>query len=153
MKLTENFTLSELYKSQTAIRLGINNEPKDVEIIENMRQLCINVLQPIRNYYGVPFVPSSCYRSQALNNSIGGVSTSQHSRGQAADIEIPGVSNYDLACFIRDNINFDQLILEFYVEGKPDSGWVHVSYTNKKQLRREVKTKSAGKPYKQGLIK
>ena len=96
--------------------------------IINLRALCKNVLQPIRDNFGIPFSPNSGFRSLELNEKLGSSSTSQHCKGQAADIEVPGVPNYTLAKWIEDNCDFDQLILEFYTSGIPDSGWVHVSY-------------------------
>ncbi len=126
MNLSENFTLAELTKSDTAIRKGIDNSPTD-EHLENLKAVVQNVLQPVRDHFG-PVRVTSGYRSEALNDAIGGSSKSQHSKGQAVDFEVSGVSNYDVACWIRDNIEFDQLILEFYVSGDPNSGWVHCSY-------------------------
>jgi zinc D-Ala-D-Ala carboxypeptidase len=127
MRLSENFTLRELTKSQTAERKGIPNEPSKEEI-ENLRALCKNVLQPVRDNYRVPITPSSGYRSPSLNTAIGSRCTSQHVTGQAVDFEVPGVNNKVLAHWIMDKLVFDQLILEYYKEGEPESGWVHVSY-------------------------
>lgn len=127
-KLSKNFTLAELVKSQTAARRGIDNWPTDQLVVDNLRAVVENVVQPARDHYGVPIVPNSGYRSLELNRAIGSRDTSQHVRGQAVDFEIPGVSNYDLANWIRNNCEFDQLILEFYTPGQPTSGWVHCSY-------------------------
>lgn len=138
MRLSNNFTLSELTKSSTAIRLGIDNTPTP-EALENLRDLVLFVLQPIADHFKEVIVNSG-YRSPALNREIKGATNSQHILGLAADIEVKGVSNYQLACWIRDNIKFDQLILEFYTPGDPNSGWVHVSYNNKAKLRGEVLT-------------
>lgn len=124
--LSKNFTLKELCKSDTAIRLGIPNHPGNEEI-ENLLALAQNILQPIRDKFG-PFTPQSGFRSLALNRLLKSKDTSQHVKGQAADIEIPGVSNLDLALWISQNLDFDQLILENYEPGDPSSGWVHVSY-------------------------
>jgi hypothetical protein len=138
-KLSDNFRLSEFLKSQTASRRGIDNSPTD-EHIKNMKILVDNVLQPLREDLGKPLVITSGYRSKALNDAIGGSTSSQHSKGQAADIECLGMSNRDLAIFIRDNYDFDQLILEFYNpdEGE-NSGWVHVSFSEGNN-RKEVMT-------------
>ena len=126
MRLSKNFTLSELTKSQSAERLNLDNTP-NAETIDNLRFLCDHILQPIRNALG-PLVVSSGYRSHALNRAIGGSATSQHMLGLAADIECPGMDNQKLAEWIYKNIPiWDQLILEFYTPGQPQSGWVHVS--------------------------
>ncbi len=144
MKLSQNFSLKELVASQTADRKGIDNTPTD-EHIENLKLLCENVLQPIRDEWGVVSV-SSGYRSQALCQAIGSVSTSQHARGQAADFECYSVDNRELFDWITQNLKFDQAILEFY-DGDPNSGWIHVSYNedgNRKQTLRAFRN-DAGK--------
>ena len=126
MKLSANFTLSELTKSQTAVRKNIKNEPSTAHV-ENLIHLAETVLQPIRNHYGKPVVISSGYRSPELCEAIGSSTKSQHARGEAADFEIMGIDNMQLATWINKNTNFDQLILEFYEPGDPNSGWVHCS--------------------------
>lgn len=126
-QLSENFHLSEFLKSQTAARRGIANVPGKAEIAA-MQRLCVKVLEPVRAHYGRPVILSSGYRSPALNRAIGGSSTSQHCKGEAADFEIPGVSNVEVARWMHAYLNYDQLILEFYTPGQPNSGWVHVSY-------------------------
>lgn len=153
MNLSNNFTLAELCKSQTALRRGIDNFTTSESIIENLLQLAVNILQPIRNHYNVPYTPSSGYRSEALNIAIGGSKTSQHSKGQAADIEVPTVANAELAKWIVGNLTFDQLILEYYKIDDPSAGWVHVSYVdgNSDTNRHEVLSFD-GKKYKKGLI-
>lgn len=126
MKLSKNFTLTELTKSQAAERLGLDNQPDD-RALANLRILCEKVLQPVRDALG-PVVINSGYRSFEVNRAVGGVATSQHLHGMAADIECPGMDNAALATWIYQNIQvWDQLILEFYTPGVPDSGWVHVS--------------------------
>jgi zinc D-Ala-D-Ala carboxypeptidase len=125
MKLSQNFSLRELTKSQTAERKGISNEPSE-EHIENLKLLCTKILQPIRNEFGVVSV-SSGYRSRALCEAIGSKVTSQHARGQAADFECYGMDNNKLFNWAIANVLFDQAILEFY-NGDPDSGWIHMSY-------------------------
>jgi len=135
MKLSQNFTLNELTKSQTAVRKKIVNSPS-LEAIANLQALVTNVLQPIREHYNLPVNINSGYRSLKLNKLIGGSKTSQHCLGQAADIEIYGLSNKELAIFIRDNLTFDQLILENHDLSNLNSGWIHVSYIaspNRKQ--------------------
>ena len=127
MKLSNNFTLKELCKSSTAIRLGIKNTP-DKNQIEKLKALCENIVQKVREHYGVSFSPNSGFRCLELNRVFRSRDTSQHRLGEAVDIEVPGVSNYDLACWIRDNLDADKVILEFYKSGEPSSGWVHVSF-------------------------
>lgn len=152
MKLSANFSVSELTRSQTATRKGIDNTPND-EQLENLKDLCENVLQPIRDHFGKPVRISSGLRVPELNTAIGGSTTSDHCKGMAADIEIPGVDNKELAEWIGETLEFRQLILEFYT-GTPDSGWVHVSYDkndNKQQVL--TATKQNGKTvYLAGLI-
>lgn len=127
MQLSKNFALSEMTKSQTALRLGLDNTPSQ-GAIANLRLLAVNVLQPVRDHYARSVLVSSGYRSPVLNERIGGSRTSEHCRGMAADIEVPPISNYDLASWIAENLRYTQLILEFYTQGVPDSGWVHVSF-------------------------
>ena len=153
MKLTENFTLSEMVKSETALRHGLDNTPGDTEIA-NLKRLAENVLQPIRNHYRTGVKVNSGFRHPNVNAAVGGSKTSDHCRGQAADIEIPGVANADLATWISKNLKFTQLILEFYTPGISDSGWVHVSY-DPTNLKCQVMTamKENGKTvYKPGII-
>jgi hypothetical protein len=138
MKLSPNFSLNELTQSETALRKGLNNEATP-EIISALQLLAVSVLQPIRDHYGKGVKVNSGYRSPEVNASVGGSKTSDHCKGQAADIEIPGVANKDLAIYIRDNLTYTQLILEGYKEGVPDSGWVHVSYDSS-NLKKQVMT-------------
>ena len=126
MKLSNNFSLAELVKSQTATRKGINNEPGTAEI-ENLIHLAKNILQPVREHFGKPVAISSGYRSPELCEAIGSSAKSQHAKGEAADFEINGVDNKELATWITKNCEFDQLILEFYDGIDPNSGWVHCS--------------------------
>jgi hypothetical protein len=127
MQLTSNFTLKELTVSETATRKGLDNTPSEA-IIANLKTLVETILQPVREHYGKSIKVNSGYRSPEVNASVGGSKTSDHCKGQAADIEIAGVANGDLAKYIADNFKFTQIILEFYTQGVPDSGWVHVSY-------------------------
>jgi hypothetical protein len=153
VNLTQNFTLSEMTKSETALRYGMANDPTATEI-ENMRVLCEKVLQPVRDYYGMGVKVNSGYRHPLVNAKVGGSTTSDHCKGFAADIEIPGVANADLAEWIKENCDFRQLILEFYTPGVPDSGWVHVSY-DPGDLKKQVltATKQNGKTvYLPGLV-
>jgi hypothetical protein len=141
MNLSKSFTLNELTKSQEATRLGIDNTPNEEHIL-NLKLLCENVLQPIRDYYGMPVSVSSGYRSAKLCEAIGSSSKSQHTKGQAADFEIFGVANKDLADFVVKNLDYDQCILEFWNENEPNSGWVHCSFNssgNRKQFLKAEK--------------
>ena len=153
MNLSANFSLHEMCKSETALRMGFDNTPDD-EATENLRQLCENVLQKVRDHYGKGVKVNSAYRSPESNAAVGGSKTSDHCKGMAADIEIPGVANADLAQFIMDNLDYTQLILEFYTPGIPDSGWVHVSYDPNNLKKQELTaTKVAGKTqYLPGLV-
>ncbi len=141
MKLTANFSLLELTKSQTAERKGIDNTPSP-EHQENLKLLCESVLQPVRDHFGKVVTISSGYRSPELCTAIGSKITSQHAKGQAADFEIFGVSNKELADYINENLEYDQLILEYWKESDPNSGWVHCSYSagnKRKQYLRAYK--------------
>ena len=140
MKLSKNFSLQELTKSDTAIRKSIDNTPSD-EVLSNLTSLCNMVLQKVRDSHGVVTVTSG-YRSPELNKAIGGSTTSDHCKGCAADFEVPGLDNKQLALWIIDNLTFKQLILEFYEDGQPNSGWVHCSFEegdNNNQVLRAVK--------------
>jgi hypothetical protein len=154
MNLSANFSLKELTKSDTTTRLGIDNTPDD-EAIDNLKTLCEKVLQPVRDHFGKSVIINSGYRSPELNSSpaVGGSKTSDHCKGMAADIEIAGIANADLAQWIMDNLDYTQLILEFYTQGIPDSGWVHVSYDPNNLKKQELTAvKVAGKTqYLNGL--
>jgi zinc D-Ala-D-Ala carboxypeptidase len=153
MNLSANFTLKELTKSDTATRLGLDNTPNE-QALENLKTLCEMVLQPVREHYGKSVTVNSAYRSPESNAAVGGSKTSDHCKGMAADIEIVGVANADLAQWIMDNLEYTQLILEFYTPGIPDSGWVHVSYDPNNLKKQELTaTKVAGKTtYLNGLV-
>ena len=148
MKLTENFSLNELTKSQTAERKGIDNTPS-AEHQENLKSLCEMILQPIRDHFGQVVSVSSGYRSPELCVAIGSSTKSQHAKGEASDFEIFGVSNKELADYIDQNLDYDQLILEYWKgEDEPNSGWVHCSYTNgsnRKQYLRAYKENGSTK--------
>ena len=152
-QLSPNFSLHELTKSETALRLDIDNTPGEAET-ENLRLLCEKVLQPVRDHYGKGVKVNSGFRSSATNQATGGSKSSDHVKGQAADIEIPGVANAELAQWIMDNLEYTQLILEFYTPGIPDSGWVHVSYDPNNLKKQELTAmKVAGKTqYVSGLV-
>ena len=153
MYLTRNFSYLEMIKSSTAQRLNVSNEPTTEHII-NLVNLCNHILQPVREEFG-PIRINSGYRSLALNAKVGGSKTSQHCNGEAADFESSRISNPKLAAWIAENLDFDQLILEFYDGKDPHSGWIHCSY--KKDGSNRAKTLTAlrvnGKTkYKNGLL-
>jgi|TARA_X000001382_G_scaffold100361_1_gene74916 hypothetical protein len=126
MNLSRNFSLQELIKSDTAIRRGIDNNP-NADQIEKLKALCENILQPVRDHFGRVKVTSG-FRSMELCTAIGSSVNSQHAKAEAADFEVMGVDNAELADWIRRELPYDQLILEFYTPGEPNSGWIHCSY-------------------------
>jgi len=147
MMLSANFSLEELTKSQTAERQSIPNNP-DEDGIYYLRMVAEKILQPVRNRYGIPFTVSSGFRSADLCLAIGSKATSQHTKGQAVDFEVPGISNMDLAYFIKTTLDFDQLILEFYKGG--NTGWVHCSVAD--TPRKDLLTYDKSHGYRKGLI-
>ena len=153
MNLTTNFSLHELTKSEVALRLNIDNTPGEAEI-DALRLLAEKVLQPVRDHYGVGVKVNSGYRSPETNQAAGGSKTSDHCLGRAADIEILGIPNAELAHWIMYNLEYTQLILEFYTPGIPDSGWVHVSYDPNNLKKQELTAmKVEGKTqYVPGLV-
>ena len=153
MQLSKHFKLEEFTKSMTATRKGIKNEPGSGDI-KNLENICYEILEPVRAHFDKPVTVTSGYRSEELCEAIGSRKTSQHAKGQAVDFEIGGVPNIKVAYWLQNNVDFDQLILEFYTPGIPDSGWVHVSYKSEGN-RKSVLTamKENGKTvYKTGLI-
>ena len=129
MNLSDNFTLNELIYSDTAVRKSIFNNPND-EQINNLKLLCENILEPVRNNFNSPVIINSGYRSPEVCLAVGSTIKSQHTKGQAADFEIVGIANKDLADWVVSNLDYDQCILEFWNENEPNSGWVHCSYSN-----------------------
>ena len=153
MNLTANFSLAEMVKSDTALRHDMDNTPGEAEIA-NLKTLCEKVLQPVRDHFQTGVKVNSGYRSPDVNAKVGGSRTSDHCKGQASDIEIPGIANADLAVWVTENLDFTQVILEFYTPGVPDSGWVHISY-DPANLKKQVltATKQNGKTvYLPGLV-
>lgn len=136
VRLSPHFSLAEMIVSQTAARRGIDNTPGDAEIAA-LRSLCIEVLEPVRKHFDRPVIVSSGYRSPKLNRAIGGSSSSQHCKGEAADFTVPGVSVLDLAQWMHRNLNYDQLIYEF-------GSWVHVSYRAGRLRNQELSAKRIG---------
>ena len=140
-KLSKNFRLSEFTKSSTAIRLGIDNWPTEQKTVDNLTKVVHNIVQPVRDHYGIPFVPNSGFRCLQLNQVLKSKDTSQHVKGEAVDIEVPGIANYDLAEWILRNCKFDQLLLEFVYDSiDPHSGWVHISYVDPSVNRKQILT-------------
>jgi hypothetical protein len=137
MQLSKNLALAEVMRSETAKRRGISNMPTP-EHIENFKKLAEKVFQPIREHFGVPIHISSGYRSSALNKAVGGSSSSQHCSGEAIDIDMDGTSitNKQVFDFIRENLEFDQMIWEFGTDTNPD--WVHVSYESTGKQRKQI---------------
>ena len=147
MKLSKNFSLQEMTKSQTALRRGIDNTPSPTHV-SHLELLCEKVLQPLRDHFDRPVTITSGYRSPELCVAIGSTIKSQHTKGQAADFEIPGVSNMEVAQWISDNLEFDQLILECFTGG--NTGWIHCSYVH--EPRKELLTYDKENGYREGLI-
>ena len=150
MQLTEHFTLEELTVSPTAKKLGLSNNPTP-EHIANMKYCCEKILEPVRAHFGKPIQVNSSYRSPLVNKAVGGSKTSQHVNGQAIDFEIPGIDNKVVADWVADNLEFDQVILEFYTKGDKNSGWVHASIKkeggNRRQRLIATKSKAGGTAY------
>ena len=154
MQLSPHFKLNEFTKSDTAIRKRIDNTPGPTHA-SNLKKVCEKILEPVRNHFGKPVRINSGYRGPALNAAVGGSSKSQHCNGQAVDFEIDGLPNPELAKWVSQNCEFDQIILEFYnpKEG-PNSGWVHASYAegaNRKQILTAV-TVNGKTVYKPGFV-
>lgn len=156
MKLSENLSLYEVTKSTTAKRLGIDNTPDDWTT-ENLRQVAINIFQPLRDAFGCPVFVSSGYRSSDLNRAIGGSSRSQHVEGRALDLDADvfgGCTNAQIFNWLKENVEFDQLIWEFGDEDNPD--WVHVSYVyggaNRGRCLKAVRD-DQGKTYYEAILK
>ena len=152
MQLSKNFSLAEMTKSQTAIRAGLANNPSEGEV-ENLRLLCERVLQPIRDHFNHTVTISSGYRNAILSRKIGSSEKSQHCQGEAADFEIFGTPNNEVSDWIKENLMFDQLILEYWEPGQPNSGWVHVSYkkeinSNRKEYLMAIKDENGKTSYK-----
>lgn len=150
MQLSKHFTLAEMTRSQTAKRLDIANNPGPEEI-KCLKDLCTVILDPVRIHFGKPVTVSSGYRSPALNKANGGASTSQHVKGQAADIEIDGVANAAIYSYILEHLDFDQLIAEKLKTSDGSAGWIHVSY-NRGKNRGEALSFLGGGRYVKGLV-
>ena len=149
MNLSKNFKLEEFTKSMTATRKGINNDAGAGDI-KNLENLCYEILEPVRAKFDKPITITSGYRSEELCVAIGSRTTSQHAKGQAVDFEIAGVPNIKIAYWLQNNVDFDQLILEFYNPDDNAGGWVHISYNEKGNNRKQVLTYD-GKKFDNGL--
>ena len=140
MIVTKNLTLEELIHSDTAKAKGIDNSPTN-EHLRNLIEIANNIFQPLRDGIGKPIRISSGYRSEKLNKAVGGSKTSQHNKGQALDlVATTGFTNKDIFDYIKNNLEFDQMIWEFGTDKQPD--WVHVSYNkgkNRKQILKAIK--------------
>ena len=136
-KISKHISYKEATQSNTAIRKGIENIP-DATQLKAMKALAQNVFEPVRSYFNKPIRVNSFFRSVALNKAIGGSSSSQHCKGEAIDIDATnGFTNKQIFDYIRDNLEFDQLILE-YPDSKGEASWIHVSYTNKRENRKQI---------------
>lgn len=147
MKLSDHFSLLEATKSQTALRLGIENAPSVAEV-EKLKFVANAILEPVRARFEKPFSPSSWYRSPALCEAIGSSPDSQHAKAEAVDFEVPGIANNVLAEMIFSELEFDQLILEFWKPGIAGSGWVHCSVVQDRENRRQALQTSDGRTYR-----
>ena len=155
MKLSKNFSLKELTRSDMAKRNGIDNTPGSQEHLASLAVLSHSVLQPVRNSFGVVTITSG-YRCEELNTLCKGSKTSSHCLGEAADFEVFSSDNIKVAKWIEENLDFDQLILEFYVKGDPHSGWVHCSYkrdgSNRNQKLTALEGEKGKVEYVEGLM-
>jgi len=142
MHLSPHFTLAEMTRSAVAARRGIDNRAPQ-QLYPYLRHVAETVLEPVRAHYGIPFSPTSGYRCLALNRALGSPDSSQHVQGQAVDFVLPGVNTLELAHWVRDNIDFDQLALEYWRPDEPGAGWVHVS-AKPQGNRRQVLTIDRG---------
>jgi hypothetical protein len=147
MQLSKHFKLEEFEKSMTAARHGLENKAGSGEI-KNLTDLCYGVLEPVRAKFDKPITVTSGFRSEKLCEILNSSKSSQHTKGQAVDFEIAGVSNLKVALWIENNCDFDQLILEYWT-GEANSGWIHCSFSEKSN-RKQVLTFD-GKKYTNGL--
>ena len=150
-QVSKHFTWHELLFSQTAQSKGIKNYPS-LMATANLTRVALTCLEPARRHFDRSAKITSGYRSPALNRAIGGSMTSNHSIGCAADFEIRGVDNYEVAKWMAENLpTFDEIILEAYTSGQPNSGWIHVA-VRPEANRKKVLTWDR-KKYMQGLVK
>jgi len=137
MKISDHISYTEAIKSNTATRRGIDNTPGDYEIT-NMVGIAENIFEPLRKWVGGPIKINSMFRCEELNTAIGGSSRSQHCQGRAIDVDdtFGNKTNAEMFNYIKENLNFDQLIWEFGDDANPD--WVHVSYVSKEENRNRI---------------
>jgi zinc D-Ala-D-Ala carboxypeptidase len=136
--ISANFNLDELSKTST----GVANTPSEPSVINNLRKVAENILEPVRKHFDRKVLIHSGYRSAAVNKAVGGSNNSQHSHGEAVDFSVQGYTVHEVANWIKDNLTFDQLILEHYLHNSLQSGWVHCSYSHNN--RHSVLTKFKG---------
>lgn len=145
--ISVNFSLNDLIKTNTSVA----NTPHHPSVITNLRRISEHILEPVRAHFDRKVIIHSGYRSPAVNKLVGGSNNSQHSRGEAVDFSVQGYTVYDVANWIKDNLNFDQLILEHFLPNSPQSGWVHCSYSHRN--RGSVLTKFKGSQiYYSGIL-
>ena len=149
MQLSKHFKLEEFTKSQIAARNSLKNIPGAGEV-KNLENICYEILEPVRAKFSKPVMINSGFRSLEVNRKLGSSDSSQHVKGQAVDFEIAGIHNLKVAHWVKDNCDFDQLILEFYQPDLKNAGWIHVSYNEKSVNRKQVLTFD-GKSYENGL--
>lgn len=147
-QLTEHFSVAEMSRSSAASFKGIPNKPGPAEIAA-LTLLCEKVLEPVREHYGKPVIVTSGYRSPRVNVAVGGSSSSQHCKGEAADFTVSGESNIDVCRWMQANLNYDQLIYEF-----GEDGWVHCSFSAHRMRNAELsaKRRSGRTVYLPGLV-
>tara|TARA_R110002020_G_scaffold209000_1_gene414876 strand:- start:224 stop:715 length:492 start_codon:yes stop_codon:yes gene_type:complete len=151
MQLSKHFKLKEFTRSQIAARNGLKNLPSAGDV-KNLENLCYEILELVRAKFEKPIMINSGFRSLEVNRKLGSSDSSQHTKGQAVDFEIAGIPNIKVAYWVQANCDFDQLILEFYnpESGDENAGWIHVSYNEKGNNRKQVLTFD-GKSYENGL--
>ena len=147
LRLSKHFTLSELIKTS----YKINNTPASPVVLDSLRRVCVNVLEEVRKHYGRPILIHSGYRSPAVNAAASGSKASQHMKGEAVDFHVLGFSVYEVAVWMSENLDYDQLILENFVPGIPTSGWVHCSFSQRKRNQDLTKFKGSS-TYYPGII-
>ena len=156
IKLSKHFYLSEFLKSQTAARHGINNTEPDDEVVDNLQALCVELLEPIRDAFERPLIITSGWRCLALNRMLGSKDTSEHILGRAADFEILGLDNAEVYYKIKDSkipfFTFNQLILEYYEEGIPNSGWIHISFVRSLKIPESMRHGGEGQNKRRAFI-
>lgn len=138
MQLSPHFTLAEMTRSQTAIRNGLSNDAP-VWAVPKLQAVCLNILEPVRAHFGRPITPLSGWRGPAVNAAVGGANTSQHTKAEAVDFVVPGVSNLEVCQWMLANLNYDQLIYEF-----GEGGWVHCSWKASPFRNQELTARRVG---------